>query len=196
MRYFMGLVLALALGVMGCSETSGTGGTAGDGGAGGVGGDGGMGGSAGTGGTGGVVRDCTGVGNLIGCTSGDVEGFCAAGECAVFDYDCSAVADETFCLTGEKCCALGRCSGGDCLPACSVLEEGAPCNVFSSWEIGECSNGSCIPFCENDEDCIDFNNCTTDTCSETGLCAFVPLQDGTPCPGGRCKSGVCSYGIP
>ena len=42
MRYFMGLVLALALGVMGCSETAGTGGTAGDGGSGGSGGSGGM----------------------------------------------------------------------------------------------------------------------------------------------------------
>ena len=38
MRYFIGLVLALALGVIGCGETSGTGGAAGMGG-GGVGGD-------------------------------------------------------------------------------------------------------------------------------------------------------------
>lgn len=47
MPYFMGLVLALALGVMplmGCSDTDGTGGSAGDGG-GGVGGDGGFGGT-------------------------------------------------------------------------------------------------------------------------------------------------------
>lgn len=39
MRFFAGLVLALVLGVMGCSEASGTGGTAGDGGSAGVGGD-------------------------------------------------------------------------------------------------------------------------------------------------------------
>ncbi len=44
MRY-LGLVLALALGVTGCSETSGTGGNGGDGGDGGVGGDGGDGGT-------------------------------------------------------------------------------------------------------------------------------------------------------
>jgi len=41
MRYFVSLVLALALGVMGCSETSGAGGSAADGGAGGEGGTGG-----------------------------------------------------------------------------------------------------------------------------------------------------------
>jgi hypothetical protein len=48
MRYFVGLVLALVLGVVGCSETAGTGGSAGDGGAGGIGGDGGAAGSGGT----------------------------------------------------------------------------------------------------------------------------------------------------
>lgn len=47
MRYFLGLVLALALGVMGCSETSGTGGSGGTAGDGGGGGDGGAGGAAG-----------------------------------------------------------------------------------------------------------------------------------------------------
>ena len=48
MRFFMGLVLVLALAAMGCSETSGTGGTAGGGGTGGTGGDGGSGGDAAT----------------------------------------------------------------------------------------------------------------------------------------------------
>jgi hypothetical protein len=58
MRYFVGLVLVLALAVMGCSEESGTGGTHSDGGSGG-GGIGGEGGSAGVGGgsTGGVGGD-------------------------------------------------------------------------------------------------------------------------------------------
>jgi hypothetical protein len=55
MRFFIGLVLTLALGVMGCSEASGTGGSAGEGGSGyggsaGMGG-GGVGGDAGEGGT-------------------------------------------------------------------------------------------------------------------------------------------------
>jgi hypothetical protein len=50
MRYLAGLVLALALSVMGCSETTGTGGSAGDGGSGGDGGAAGGGGAGGGGG--------------------------------------------------------------------------------------------------------------------------------------------------
>jgi hypothetical protein len=42
MRFFIGLVLTLAVGVVGCSETAGTGGSGGDGGVGGDGGTGGM----------------------------------------------------------------------------------------------------------------------------------------------------------
>ena len=45
-RHFVGLVLALALGVMGCGETAGTGGSGGDGGSAGMGGGGGSGGDA------------------------------------------------------------------------------------------------------------------------------------------------------
>jgi hypothetical protein len=52
MRYLVGLVCVLALGVMGCSETSGTGGNGGTGAVGG----GGEGGSAGVGGQGGAAR--------------------------------------------------------------------------------------------------------------------------------------------
>ena len=48
MRWFVSLVLALALGVMGCSDAEGTGGSAGDGGSGGTGGAGGSGGDAAT----------------------------------------------------------------------------------------------------------------------------------------------------
>ena len=53
MRWFVSLVLALALGVMGCSEASGTGGDGGSGGIGGSAGHGGTGGDGGDGGTGG-----------------------------------------------------------------------------------------------------------------------------------------------
>ena len=62
MRYLVGLVCVLALGVMGCSETSGTGGSGGgfggEGGSAGVGG-GGAGGKAGSGGMTGQVFPCT-----------------------------------------------------------------------------------------------------------------------------------------
>ena len=204
-RYLIGFICVLALGLVGCSETSGAGGSGGESGQGGTAGDGGsagMGGAAGgeggSGGTGAVVQDCTGE-DLIGpgCMSGDVEGQCMLEECRV--SDCSAVDDETFCWApGEKAPFTGLCSGGDCLLECSVLEEGAACHRLFSFggERGECGNGSCIPFCEKDEDCIDFDNCTTDTCSETGLCAFVPLQDETPCYEGTCQSGECVRASP
>ena len=82
MRYFAGLVLTLALGVMGCGETAGTGGSGGDAGSGGTAGDGGTGGSGGIGGDGGTggmpecesARDCDD-GNV--CTYDE----CPAWEC-------------------------------------------------------------------------------------------------------------------
>jgi hypothetical protein len=148
----------------------------------------------------GVVADCTGVEDFTGCMSGDVEGFCVFGECGVYGFDCSAVGDETFCLIpAPKGVGLGLCSGGDCLPACRVVEEGAACHRPSyPWELGECGNGSCIPFCENDEDCFDFEGCTADTCLERGLCEFVPVQNGTPCfdAGRTCQSGECVSASP
>jgi len=54
MRYVLGFIVVLALGIMGCGETSGTGGS---GGTGGVGGDGGAAGG-GVGGTGGTAGQC------------------------------------------------------------------------------------------------------------------------------------------
>ena len=56
MRYVLGFIVVLALGIMGCGETSGTGGS---GGTGGVGGDGGAAGGGGTGGTAGQCDDGT-----------------------------------------------------------------------------------------------------------------------------------------
>ena len=190
MRYLFGFMCVLALGVMGCGETTG--------GSGGIGGMGGSAGDGGSAGTGGVIRDCTFDDNFDKCMSGDVEGLCLAGECAVRGLDCSAVGDETFCrVPSDKVPFLGLCSGGDCLPACVVVEEGATCHRYlPPWEIGVCGNGSCIPFCEKDEDCVDYNNCTADTCSESGLCEFVPLENGTPCHEGTCQSGECVSASP
>jgi hypothetical protein len=71
-RYFVGLSLALALGVMGCSETAGTGGSGGlggHGGGGGIAGSGGGGGSAGSGGDGGTAG--SGGGGGSGGSGGD-----------------------------------------------------------------------------------------------------------------------------
>ena len=66
MRYLIGLVFVLALGVMGCSDTSGTGGTGNSAGTGGTAGSGGTAGGGGTGGGG--VAGGSGAGGAVGCT--------------------------------------------------------------------------------------------------------------------------------
>jgi len=81
MRYLIGFMFVLALGVTGCGETKGTGGT---GGMAGTGGTGGTGGVAGTGGTGGIVAD-------LGCDEGDcVEDDTLAAQCETFVKGCIA----------------------------------------------------------------------------------------------------------
>ena len=66
MRYVVGFLFVMALGIMGCSETAGSGGSAGSGGAAG------LGGLAGSGGQGGVTcfQDDECVGSLICCHVG------------------------------------------------------------------------------------------------------------------------------
>ena len=66
MRYLIGLVFVLALGVMGCSDTSGTGGTGNSAGTGGTAGSGGTAGGGGTGGGG--AAGGSGAGGAVGCT--------------------------------------------------------------------------------------------------------------------------------
>jgi hypothetical protein len=75
MRYLVGFVFVLALGVMGCSETSGEGGS---------GGDGGSGGTAGDGGSGGAVS-C--MDSVCPCTEGGIRAAIAEGG-GPFTFDC------------------------------------------------------------------------------------------------------------
>ena len=103
MRYLVGFISVLALGVMpvvGCGETAGTGGRDG-----GVGGDGGMGGDGGTGGT----DLCEGVD----CDDGND---CTEDICSSADGSCmnEARSDGSFC-------AEGYCQSGDCEPIESVF---------------------------------------------------------------------------
>jgi hypothetical protein len=58
--------------------------------------------------------------------------------------------------------------------------------------VGVCIDGiGCDERCENNDDCIDLKDCTSDTCLSNGLCESTPVQDGTPCAGGTCQSGAC-----
>ena len=123
MRYALGFVLVLALGLMGCSETAGnggnggtggdggtagTGGTGGDGGSAGSGGTGGDGGSAGSGGTGGDggTAGTGGTGGSGGSAGSGGTGGSAANNAPVIDYlqwnygvDCDGIGPTTLTVT-------------------------------------------------------------------------------------------------
>jgi len=82
-RCLAGLVCVLALGVMGCSETSGTGGSAGDGG-------GGVGGAAGDGGGGVGGSPALCVDNVCACTEAGIRAAIAEGG-GPFTFDCDGL---------------------------------------------------------------------------------------------------------
>ena len=154
MRYVLGFVLVLALGLMGCSETAGTGGSGSDGGIGGDGGSAGMGGG-GVGGDGGVggapVTDCTGEPGDTRCVFGETPGHCADGVC--FVSDCSGVEDLTPCwesVFGVGIDYSGACVGGECESAvgnCTdPADEGTPCWLSEDpAAFGFCEAGVCEP---------------------------------------------------
>ena len=136
MRFFTSLVLALALGAMGCGETAGTGGSGGDGGAA---GDGGSGGTAGTGGNG-VCADWAGDWTTTNISCDDVAAntpdieFRVAGDCSgeaiIGTSDTCTVTnqltvtretgDTTTLDTGTVTCSA-ECTADECQP----LADGA-----------------------------------------------------------------------
>jgi len=133
----------LALGLMGCSETSGTGGS------GGVGGNGGMGGEGGTGG--GIVSSCRDVENYTPCSVGDITGFCHEGDC--LPTDCSNLDDGVGCVPEpDRCC--GVCEDGSC------ADRVSDCTGFVDWtqcafmgNDGFCFEDGCVPIdCDGLED--------------------------------------------
>lgn len=189
MRCLLGVMLVLALGVVGCSEGSGTGGSAGDGGSAGVGGGGsggdGGGGVGGDGGSGGDVNDCD---DGMLCETGDTQGLCLRGECRdfAFFFECTVEVDDWRpCLDVREPLASGFCIAGECvspilpLEACGGQDDGTLCadttNILPS-DPGLCVGGTCMPGVES---CAD-------------------QEEGTPCFDGpeigTCEAGVCELG--
>ncbi len=177
--FWFALALSLVL-MAGCSDENGEGGS---------GGTAGTGGSSGTGGSGGVIGDCTGAEDFAGCTFGDLEGLCLGGVCHV--TDCSAAGDRTSCALFDDIDGFlpGLCVAGVCEAECGVLDDGSACHIGD--EPGVCANGHCIMSCENDDDCSDYTDCTSDVCLGNGLCESTAVFDGTSCAGGTCQSGAC-----
>jgi hypothetical protein len=138
-RLIFGFMCVLALGVMGCGETTGTGGSGGSAGSGGVCGDGGSGGVGG-----GVVTDCTGEEVFTACTIDGEEGHCWLEQCATFD--CSCLEDGTYCefaVLGDG--TKGVCEAGECTKPqdCTGLVDGWDCNTGGE-DGGICEGGECV----------------------------------------------------
>ena len=90
-----------------------------------------------------VLTDCTGFEDGTQCMSGELEGICLDGACAV-SADCSGPENGTPCLLEDWGTVLpGRCSGGRCMTECQVLEEGTPCLQSIGGEMGVCEDGVC-----------------------------------------------------
>jgi hypothetical protein len=90
-----------------------------------------------------VLTDCTGFEDGTQCMSGELEGICLDGACAV-SADCSGLENGTPCLLEDWGTVLpGRCSGGRCMAECQVLEEGTPCLQSIGGEMGVCEDGVC-----------------------------------------------------
>jgi len=197
MRYLFGFVCVLALGVMGCSETTGTGGTGGNGAIGGDGGSGG-GGSGGSGGTGGGGVD-TGL-----PTKAETEALCRewcectqnTGEdcmptCLGFDDWCSAADHVQYveCMVARSCeDPMDQCLWGLNRAQCveSAVEQ---CRVEcpSPPELQfrcQVAGGSCDLATACMEQCDDPNG--AHHCTRYGTC---------DAPRGACEGGGCTASV-
>ena len=215
MRFFIALVLALALGVMECGDGEGAGGSGGDAGSAGMAGVGGDGGSAGVGGggvggdggSGGDLPNCPGIippehisirlqnADLFLCLpdDGGFMGTCLDESCVSWDMYCAEAEEGAYCVGDRKSMYIGLCVADSCVPECAVLENGDECNKFDAFDSSYvCRDGRCQRRCETDDDCGDYNDCTAETCLRNGLCEENgPVRDGSPCAGGTCQSGEC-----
>ena len=168
MRVLFTFMCVLALGVMGCGETSGTGGS------------GGTAGDGGTGGSGWSGTSCRGLGGT------DITPRCESAEdcadwrecrtAACADGVCEHVAVEDGTPCGDpEASDESICVRGSCMPPCESAED---CEtdfggIFAPWEARA------------------RNDCTAAVCASNGFCDLPPVQDGEDCAGGTCQGGEC-----
>ncbi len=126
--------------------------------------------------------------------------------CQVDPAGCECRQDAD-CLDAETCttdvCDLGtytcRHDPVEGHPAC---EDGDPCTAVDTCQQGACTPGPWICECQTDQDCLDAEACTTDTCDlGTHACRHDPVEghpaceDGHPCTAvDTCQQGVCTPG--
>jgi hypothetical protein len=174
MRYVLGFICALALGLMGCSETSGTGGSAGTSGTGGSAGTSGTGGSAGHGGECGLdaVFDCPCQRPLGDYCEGEDSRFAscptwaqalATTEKFAVDFGCGCAAPWPFAATAGQCGDF-RYVQRDCGDEYIEFFDASGTLVAAYWWTDQCGwvcPGSCsvdygpVPECELEQE-LDF----------------------------------------
>ncbi|MBN2493674.1 MAG: hypothetical protein JXR96_03695 [Deltaproteobacteria bacterium] len=145
----------------------------------------------------GPVEDCDGDPQ---CTPDDE---CRDGACVPGGLVCECVQDID-CEDGDPC-TDGKCQDGSCS---YTIATGAPCDDGDDCTQGDScdENGTCQPgeewvcACRTDADCQ--RQCCDGSCN-AGSCAFVAVQDGTPCDdnddctvGEACEDGICTGGQP
>jgi hypothetical protein len=161
MRLFIGSVLALALGVMGCSETSCPN----------------CGGEGGSGGDGGPVSDCSAVEQEVECLFDGGVGVCVGDVC--YATDCSVLEDGTSCASYSI--GVGVCEtfadGSECVAGvfdCAGIPDETRCAKEIGGYLGLCFDEMCY---------VDGDYCPR---AEPGdLCWFDPTGWGNITPG-RC----------
>ena len=110
----------------------------------------------------------------------------------------------TFTLTVSGVCGNGTIEAGEscddgnlsdydcCSSRCEALAEGAGCDDGNACTGRDtCASGRCegVPVvCEATDACHDVGLCSPDS----GVCSSPVLPNGTPCPDGVCRLGMCT----
>ena len=116
------------------------------------------------------------------CTQADT---CAAGVCAG--------ANPVTCTAMDQCHDVGMCDPTTGMCSRPNKMDGAMCDDGNKCTQSDtCSAGVCTG--SNPMTCAAMDAChTAGTCDPTaGACSNPSAADGTACPGGSCKSGVCT----
>ncbi len=152
------------------------------------------------------------------CTTDDVcaDGTCVAGgptncedgNTCTIDV-CDDIAGCVYLPNLNPCCSgtvsicddLDPCTTDICNPAdgsCSTESNTARCDDGNACTTSDtCADRACVG---REEECVDSNPCTADSCDEETGCTFEPLDD-TPCDDGVactiddvCRAGICEAG--